>query len=135
MQHQHRVPPPTPHCQRRYHPPPSPHPRCHATPPSPHTTDPPSPLARCQAAADTSSHHLHCYSTAATTASATATAVAFPAVAVAVAGCGWQFGHHRRDGAYTTSDLGLSAPKPPLWWRSDDGTATTAAPCGVKLVV
>ncbi|GJS73791.1 hypothetical protein Tco_0706632 [Tanacetum coccineum] len=25
---------------------------------------------------------------------------------------------------------GLSAAKPPSWWRSDDGTATTAAPCG-----
>ncbi|GJR94783.1 hypothetical protein Tco_0266957 [Tanacetum coccineum] len=27
------------------------------------------------------------------------------------------------------SYLGLSAAKPPSWWRSDDGTATTAAPC------
>ncbi|GJT07907.1 hypothetical protein Tco_0842369 [Tanacetum coccineum] len=31
------------------------------------------------------------------------------------------------------SCLGLSAAKPPSWWRSDDGTATTAAPCGVGL--
>nr|GEX18038.1 hypothetical protein [Tanacetum cinerariifolium] len=29
---------------------------------------------------------------------------------------------------------GLSAAKPPSWWRSDDGTATTAAPCGVRIV-
>nr|GFA46021.1 hypothetical protein [Tanacetum cinerariifolium] len=28
---------------------------------------------------------------------------------------------------------GLPAAKPPSWWRSDDGTATTAAPCGVEL--
>ncbi|GJU01657.1 hypothetical protein Tco_1111995 [Tanacetum coccineum] len=28
---------------------------------------------------------------------------------------------------------GLSAAKPPSWWRSDDGTATTAAPCSVGL--
>ncbi|GKE25825.1 hypothetical protein Tco_1441209 [Tanacetum coccineum] len=31
------------------------------------------------------------------------------------------------------SCLGLFAAKPPSWWRSDDGTATTAAPCGVGL--
>nr|GEY62838.1 hypothetical protein [Tanacetum cinerariifolium] len=73
--------------------------------------------------------------TPATTACATATTVAFPAAAAAVAGCGWQFGHHRRGGAYTTSDLGLSATKLPPWWRSDNDTATTAAPCGVGLVV
>ncbi|GKF23572.1 hypothetical protein Tco_0075894 [Tanacetum coccineum] len=29
--------------------------------------------------------------------------------------------------------MGLTAAKPPSWWRSDDGTATTAAPCGVGL--
>ncbi|GJZ64488.1 hypothetical protein Tco_0620909, partial [Tanacetum coccineum] len=28
---------------------------------------------------------------------------------------------------------GLSVAKLPSWWRSDDGTATTAAPCGVGL--
>nr|GEU59769.1 hypothetical protein [Tanacetum cinerariifolium] len=71
-------------------------------------------------------------------ATTSATSAAFPAVA----GCGWQISHHRRGGAYTTFDLeftfpcmGLSAAKPPSWWRSDDGTATTAAPCGVGLVV
>nr|GEW36813.1 hypothetical protein [Tanacetum cinerariifolium] len=32
-------------------------------------------------------------------------------------------------------NMGLSATKPPPWWRSDDDTATTAAPCGVGLVV
>nr|GFB95375.1 hypothetical protein [Tanacetum cinerariifolium] len=31
--------------------------------------------------------------------------------------------------------MGLSTAKPPPWWRSDDGTATIAAPCGVGLVV
>ncbi|GKB70547.1 phospholipase-like protein [Tanacetum coccineum] len=31
------------------------------------------------------------------------------------------------------TSAGLSAAKPPSWWRSDDGTATTAAPCGVGL--
>nr|GFA43877.1 hypothetical protein [Tanacetum cinerariifolium] len=72
--------------------------------------------------------------TPATTAGATATTVAFPAMA----GCGWQISHHHHGGAYTNPDLspifpcmGLSAAKPPSWWRSDDGTATTAAPCGV----
>ncbi|GJU01656.1 retrovirus-related pol polyprotein from transposon TNT 1-94 [Tanacetum coccineum] len=29
--------------------------------------------------------------------------------------------------------LGLSAAKPPSWWRSDDDTATTVAPCSVGL--
>nr|GEZ86550.1 hypothetical protein [Tanacetum cinerariifolium] len=97
------------------------------TPPLPsNTTEPPTP--------PTAVHHLlTVHTTDATTA---ATATAFPAAAATVAGCGWQFGHHRRGGAYTTSDLmGLSVAKPPLWWRSDDGTATTAAPCGVRLVV
>ncbi|GKD29807.1 hypothetical protein Tco_1240585 [Tanacetum coccineum] len=54
-----------------------------------------------------------------TTAGTTTTAAALPAAAAAVAGCGWR--------------IGLSAAKPPSWWRSDDGTATTAAPCGVGL--
>ncbi|GKB61021.1 reverse transcriptase domain-containing protein [Tanacetum coccineum] len=31
------------------------------------------------------------------------------------------------------STIGLSAAKPPSWWRSDDGRATTTAPCGVGL--
>nr|GEX26864.1 hypothetical protein [Tanacetum cinerariifolium] len=77
-----------------------------------------------------------------TAATTTATAAAFPTAVVAVAGCGWQISHHRRGGAYTNPDLflafpcmGLSAAKPPPWWRSDDGTATTAAPYGVGLVV
>nr|GEZ17556.1 hypothetical protein [Tanacetum cinerariifolium]GEZ21501.1 hypothetical protein [Tanacetum cinerariifolium] len=76
--------------------------------------------------------NANCYATAATTAATTA---AFPAAAVAVAGCGRQNGRHRRSRAYTTSDLGLSAAKPPSWWRSDDDTTTTAASCGVGLVV
>nr|GFB55003.1 hypothetical protein [Tanacetum cinerariifolium] len=42
----------------------------------------------------------------------TVTATAFPAAIAAV---------------------GLSTAKPTSWWRSDDGTATTAAPCGVGL--
>nr|GEW69004.1 hypothetical protein [Tanacetum cinerariifolium] len=81
--------------------------------------------------------------TPATTAGTTTTAaVVFPAAVAAVAGCGRQNGRHRRGGAYTTSDLaltfpcmGLSAAKPPSGRRPDDGTATTAAPCGVGLVV
>nr|GFB27671.1 hypothetical protein [Tanacetum cinerariifolium] len=75
-------------------------------------------------------------------ATTTATTVAFPAAAAAVAGCRWQISHHHHSGAYTSSNLvftfpcmGLSAAKPPSWWRSDDGTATTAAPCGVGLMV
>nr|GEU50817.1 hypothetical protein [Tanacetum cinerariifolium] len=48
--------------------------------------------------------------TPATIAGATATEVAFPVAAAAVAGCGWQFGHHRRGGAYTTSDLVFTFP-------------------------
>nr|GFA46986.1 hypothetical protein [Tanacetum cinerariifolium] len=31
------------------------------------------------------------------------------------------------------SCMGLSAAKPPSWWRSNDGTTTIAAPCGVGL--
>ncbi|GJV59808.1 hypothetical protein Tco_1465908 [Tanacetum coccineum] len=31
------------------------------------------------------------------------------------------------------TSAGLSTAKPPSWWRSDVGTATTAAPCGVGL--
>nr|GEU68739.1 homeodomain-like protein [Tanacetum cinerariifolium] len=76
----------------------------------------------------------------ATTAGTTATAAAFPATTAVVAGCGWLISHHRRGGAYTNPDLllafpcmGLSAAKPPSWWWSDDGIATTAAPCGVGL--
>nr|GEW85767.1 reverse transcriptase domain-containing protein [Tanacetum cinerariifolium] len=69
-------------------------------------------------------------------------AAAFPAAAAAVAGCGRQKGCHRHGGAYKTSEFlftfsmhGLSAAKPPSGWRPEDGTATTAAPCGVRLVV
>nr|GEU57662.1 hypothetical protein [Tanacetum cinerariifolium] len=86
-------------------------------------------------------HQHHATTTNATVTTTSATAAAFPAAAAAVASCGWQNGHHRRGGAYKSSDLlpifpcmvGLSAAKLPLWWRSDDGIATTAAPCGVGL--
>nr|GEY02230.1 hypothetical protein [Tanacetum cinerariifolium] len=85
-------------------------------------------------------HQHHATTTNVTATTTTTTAAAFPAAAAAVAGGGWQNGHHRRGGAYKSSDLlpifpcmGLSAAKPPSWWRSDDGIATTAAPCGVGL--
>nr|GEV90843.1 putative reverse transcriptase domain-containing protein [Tanacetum cinerariifolium] len=82
-------------------------------------------------------HHGSYTTNTTTNATTAATTAAFPAAAAAVAGCGWQISHHRHDGAYTKSDFlfGLSAAKPPSWWLSDDGTATTAAPCGVGLVM
>nr|GFC97957.1 hypothetical protein [Tanacetum cinerariifolium] len=96
-------------------------------------------------------------STPNTTATTTAaTAAAFPAAVAAMMGCGWQNGHHRRGGAYKTLDFlfifpcmeGLFAVKlqPHLVVSSCDGATpcgsggrpagtTTAAPCGVGLVV
>nr|GFC13075.1 hypothetical protein [Tanacetum cinerariifolium] len=139
MQHHHRPPLfPSPRCHRHL-PPTPPHPtittantintshhrRCNTIHQPPPPTLPHCPLPTCIT-------NANCYATAATTA---ATAAAFPAAAAVVAGCGRQNGRHPRGGAYTTSDLGLSASKPPSWWRSDDGTATTAAPCGVGLVM
>nr|GEX67927.1 hypothetical protein [Tanacetum cinerariifolium] len=142
--------PPSPHHNRHhYH-----HPcRTPKLPPSPWQPAPPLANHRClhnHAATTTAApplppsprhhhHHPTIHVTATTTA---ATAAAFPAAATvaAVAGCRWQISHQRHGGAYTNPDLlltfpcmGLAAAKPPSWWRSDDGTATTASPCGVGL--
>nr|GEY91103.1 hypothetical protein [Tanacetum cinerariifolium] len=66
-----------------------------------------------------------------TTAGTTATAATFPAATTVVVGCGWQIGHHRRDGTYKTPDF-LGCP-PPNHHRG--GGRTTIQPPQPHLVV
>nr|GFA21933.1 hypothetical protein [Tanacetum cinerariifolium] len=94
------------------------HPQRHATPPRQpplHCHQPPTPPRL--------RHHLqnHAATTTVTTTNATPLFPPLPSPWRAV------------DGRLATTAAGLPAAKPPSWCRSDDGTATTAAPCGVGL--
>nr|GEX63656.1 hypothetical protein [Tanacetum cinerariifolium] len=146
------LPPPLPYgsrhhhyTNRHHHNTPLPPAISQPSPPSRHTTPLPPPLLlqpptpQPLSTIYTILHYRHPQPplTPATTAGTTTTASAFPAVVAAVAGCGRQKGRHRRvvDWFDLFVEEGLSAAKPPSGWRPDDGTATTAAPCGVGLVV